>query len=88
MASPAGLRAFGAPKALACFVIYSALGCIVAARCAATGTAFQPVFEGEAELAARLIGGELLLEPAGRAAENTQAEMRRVEALNLDKNKR
>lgn len=55
------------------------------ARCAATGTAFQPVFEGEAELAARLIGGELPLEPAVALWENTQTEMRRVEALNLDK---
>jgi DNA polymerase III subunit delta' len=55
------------------------------ARCMATGEAYQPVFEGEAELAARLIGGDLPLEPMVALWENTQVQMRRVEALNLDK---
>ena len=55
------------------------------ARCAATGAPYQPVFEGEAALAARLIGGELPLEPLVTLWENTQADMRRVDALNLDK---
>jgi DNA polymerase-3 subunit delta' len=54
-------------------------------RALATGEAFQPVFEGEAELAARLMGGQLPLEPAVSLWEKLQQQARSVEALNLDK---
>lgn len=55
------------------------------ARSTAAGVPFQPVFEGEAELAARLTGGELALEPALTLWENLQNSIRQVEALNLDR---
>lgn len=55
------------------------------ARSFSTGQAFQPVFEGEAALAARFMGGQLPLEPAVSLWEKLQHEARAVEALNLDK---
>lgn len=54
-------------------------------RCMAGGDVYQPVFEGEADLAARLVGGQLPLEPTMALWENTQQQIRQVEALNLDK---
>lgn len=55
------------------------------ARALSTGQVFQPVFEGEAELAARLMAGQLPLEPAVSLWEKLQQQARSVEALNLDK---
>ncbi len=50
----------------------------------ATGAYPQPVFEGEAELIAR-IGPQMALEPATRLWEKVNLNMRQIEALNLDK---
>lgn len=55
------------------------------ARAFSTGQAFQPVFEGEAELAARFMAGQLPLEPAVSLWEKLQQQARAIEALNLDK---
>ena len=55
------------------------------ARACSTGEAFQPVFEGEAELAARFMAGQLPLEPAVSLWEKLQQQTRSIEALNLDK---
>lgn len=55
------------------------------ARSLSTGQVFQPVFEGEAELAARFIAGQLPLEPAVSLWEKLQHQTRAIEGLNLDK---
>ncbi len=78
-----GARSDAASFQLFCYLFSGWLHRIV--RCQATGAVYQPVFEGEAELAARLIGGQLPLEPAVALWENTQQQIRQVEALNLDK---
>ena len=54
-------------------------------RSLSTGQVFQPVFEGEAELAARFMAGQLPLEPAVSLWEKLQQQTRAIEALNLDK---
>lgn len=54
-------------------------------RSLSTGQAFQPVFEGEAELAERFMAGQLPLEPSVSLWEKLQQQSRIVEALNLDK---
>lgn len=54
-------------------------------RSLSTGQAFQPVFEGEAELAERFMAGQLPLEPSVSLWEKLQQQSRVVEALNLDK---
>ena len=55
------------------------------ARSLSTGQVFQPVFEGEAELAARFMAGQLPLEPAVSLWEKLQQQTRAIEGLNLDK---
>lgn len=83
LANRFGARA--APESFALFCYLFAGWLHRYARAASTGQAFQPVFEGEAELAARLMGGELPLEPAVSLWEKVQHEARLVDALNLDK---
>jgi len=50
----------------------------------ATGQHQQPVFEGEAEVIAR-VSQQMALEPATRLWEKLNQQMRQVNALNLDK---
>jgi hypothetical protein len=54
-------------------------------RLASTGHGFQPVFQGEAELVARLVAGDLPLEPLLSLWEKVQHQVRQIEGLNLDK---
>lgn len=55
------------------------------ARSAATGEAFQPVFEGEAELVNRLIGAQIDLAALVSLWEKVGQDAHLVQALNLDK---
>ena len=68
---------------LFCFLLSGWL--VRVTRSMATGQPFQPVFEGEAELVARLSAGQLPLEPALALWEKMQQQIRSVEALNLDR---
>ncbi|MBL70908.1 MAG: DNA polymerase III subunit delta' [Rhodobiaceae bacterium] len=54
-------------------------------RCASMGTVFQPVFEGEEALAARLLSTGLGVEPFIALWEKVEQDSRAVAALNLDK---
>lgn len=78
-----GARAAPESFALFCYLLAGWLHRY--ARALSTGQTFQPVFEGEAELATRLMGGQLPLEPAVSLWEKLQQQTRAIEALNLDK---
>jgi DNA polymerase-3 subunit delta' len=78
-----GARSEPASFRLFCYLFSGWLHRVV--RAASTGQAFQPVFQGEAELVARLVSHDLPLEPALSLWEKVQHQVRQVEGLNLDK---
>jgi len=83
LASRFGARAEPAQFDLFCYVFGGWLHRL--ARSAATGEAFQPVFDGEAELVNRLIAGQLDLAGLGALWEKVGHETHLVQSLNLDK---
>ena len=82
LASRFSARAAPASFDIFCYLFSNWLYRVIHGR--ATGQVQQPVFEGEAELIARM-SAQMSLEPATRLWEKVNQEMRQVNALNLDK---
>ncbi len=82
LASRFGARAAPATFDVFCYLFSNWLYRVIHGR--ATGQYYPPVFEGEAELIAR-IGPQMALEPASRLWEKMSQETRQIVALNLDK---
>ena len=78
-----GARAAPEQFSIFCFLLSGWLHRYV--RFAATGTGFQPVFEGEEALVQRLLGDGLGVEPFVALWEKVGQDSRAVDALNLDK---
>lgn len=83
LASRFGARAEPAQFDLFCYLLIGWMHRL--ARSAATGEAFQPVFEGEAELVNRLIAGQIDLAGLVTLWEKVGQDANLVQALNLDK---
>jgi DNA polymerase-3 subunit delta' len=82
LASRFGARAEPASFDIFCYLFSNWLFRVIHGR--ATGQHQQPVFEGEAEVIAR-VSQQMALEPATRLWEKVNQQMREVNALNLDK---
>ena len=78
-----GARAAPEQFSMFCFLLAGWLHRYV--RSAATGGAFQPVFEGELDLVNRLLGAQIGVEPFVALWEKVERDSRAVDALNLDK---
>jgi len=83
LASRFGVRAEPGLFELFCYLLSGWLHRL--ARSAATGEAFQPVFEGEAELVNRLIASQIDLAALLSLWEKVGRDAELVRALNLDK---